>query len=173
MKFQRLVGILILTASVGPLPATSSEQDQKPTLNKPDSSQKPSLGEAPAPSLNGPVNATIIDAHQLLMVHRVYIESMDNNLNLKLDQALSKLGPFQVAASRGGADAILRGTCFDSPHLKDVHSEVFLTTKAGKAIWQDVIRRPYNPPALSKVVAQTANMVVMQLRESLQAARHR
>lgn len=171
MKVHRVVGTSFLIAFAALLHGFAG-QDQKPTLNKPDSSQKPSLGSA-APSLNGPVNATIIDAHQLLMVHRVYVESMDNNLNLKLDEDLSKLGPFQVAASRNGADAILRGTCFDSPRLKDVHSEVFLTTKAGKAIWQDVIRRPYNPPALSKVVAQTANEVVAQLRESLEAARHR
>ncbi|HUY12258.1 MAG TPA: hypothetical protein VMX16_01340 [Terriglobia bacterium] len=172
MKVHRLVGNLIFMAFAIPLSTALGGQDQKPTLNKPDSSQRPSLGSA-APSLNGPTNATIIDAHQLIMVHRVYIEFMDNHLNLKLDQALAKQGPFQVASSRDEADAILRGTCFDSPHLKDVHSEVFLTTKAGKAIWQDVIRRPYNPPALSQVVAQTANMVVMQLRESVEVARRR
>ena len=172
MKLQRQVGSLILGALVISLSAAFVGQDQKPTLNKPDSSQKPTLGSA-APSLNGPTNATIIDAHQLMMVRRVYVESMDNHLNLKLDQALSKQGPFQVTSNRDEADAILRGTCFDSPHLKDVHSEVFLTTKSGKAIWQDVIRRPYNPPALSQVVVQTANMVVMQLRQSLEAARRR
>jgi hypothetical protein len=146
-------------------------QDQRPTLNKPGSSGKASPEEPP--SLKGPVSATIIDAHQLLRVRRVYVESMDNDLNLKIDQALAKLGPFTIADSRDAADAILRGTCFDSPRLKDVHSEVFLTTKAGKAIWQDVIRRPYNPPALSKAVDQTANLVALHLRASLEEARRR
>ncbi|MGH9433764.1 MAG: hypothetical protein ACRD3T_19720 [Terriglobia bacterium] len=171
MKRQRLVGALMLVAFVLPVRAILAGQDQKPTLNKPAPSQRPSLGATP--SLNGPVNAKTIDAHQLLRVHRVYVESMDNSLNLKLDQALAKLGPFQVAASRDGADAILRGTCFDSPHLKDVHSEVFLTTKSGNAIWQDVIRRPYNPPALSQVVSQTASLVVEHLRGSLEQARRK
>ncbi|MGH9452913.1 MAG: hypothetical protein ACRD2O_02970 [Terriglobia bacterium] len=172
MKFQRLVGTLFLVAFMLPVYATFGGQDQRPTLNKPDSSQRPSLGAA-APSLNGPGHATIIDAHQLLRVHKVYVESMDNKLNLQIDQAFSKLGPFEVAANREGADAILRGTCFDSPHLKDVHSEVFLTTKAGKAIWQDVIRTPYNPPALPEVVSQTAETVVAHLKQSLQEARRK
>ena len=172
MKLQHLVGTLFLAALLLPIGATFGGQDQRPTLNKPDSSQRPSLGAA-APSLNGPGHATVIDAHQLLRVHKVYVESMDNKLNVQIDQAFSRLGPFEVAASRDGADAILRGTCFDSPHLKDVHSEVFLTTKTGKAIWQDVIRAPYNPPALSDVVSQTAEAVVAHLKQSLQEARHK
>jgi hypothetical protein len=171
MKLQHRVGLLILAAFVLFVHANFAGQDQRPTLNPSGQSQRPSLGAAP--SLNGPVNAKIINAGQLLRVHKVFVESIDNKLSLKLDQAFGKLGPFQVASSLDQADAVLRGTCFDSPHLKEVHSEVYLTSKTGSAIWQDVIRQPYDPPSLSQVVDETANLVIEHLRQSLQQARHR
>lgn len=138
-----------------------------PTLGPAPTQTKPTLG--PAPSLGGPLSATVMDARKLRSVKTVYIGLMDNKLNLRLLDAFAKEGPFRAVANRNQADAILQGTCFDSLHLKEIHSEVFLTGQDGKAIWQDVIHQPYHPPSLPKAVDETANLIVTHLRASIEA----
>jgi hypothetical protein len=155
-------------------------QDEKPpTLGKEpegqqqqqQQQQKPTLGEAP--SLGGPHTSTTTDIRKLLRVRSVYIETIDNSLNEKLAEAFSKAGPFRVVAKRNEADAILRGTCFDSRRLKSLHSEVFLTDPHGGPIWSDIIREPFNPPPLDKVVTDSASVIVVHLGESLREAQRK
>ncbi|MGH9451694.1 MAG: hypothetical protein ACRD11_14350 [Terriglobia bacterium] len=138
-----------------------------PTLGPPSGQPAPpTLGAAP--SLGGPTTATIMDARKLRSVKTVYIGYMDNKLNVELLDDFAKQGPFRVVTNRKEADAILQGTCFDSPHLKEVHSEVFLTGQDGKAIWQDVIHEPYRPPSLTKAVDETAGLIITHLRQSIE-----
>jgi hypothetical protein len=155
------------------------QEEKPPTLGKePEEEQqpqqqqhKPTLGEAP--SLGGPHSSSTTDIRKLLRVRTVYIETIDNSLNARLTEALSKTGPFRVVAKRNEADAILRGTCFDSRRLKSLHSEVFLTDPHGGPIWTDIIREPFNPPPLDKAVTDSASMIVTHLGESLREAQRK
>jgi hypothetical protein len=150
------------------------QEEKPPTLGKEpegQQQQKPTLGEAP--SLSGPRTSSTTDIRKLLRVRTVYIETIDNSLNEKLAEALSKAGPFQVVAKRNEADAILRGTCFDSRRLKKLHSEVFLTDPHGGPIWSDIIREPFNPPPLDKAVIDSASVIVAHLGESLREAQRK
>jgi len=149
-------------------------QEKRPTLGpEPADQNRPTLGGEPGPSLNGPRTSTITDARKLLRVHTVFVETMDNGLSGKLAEDLSKSGPFRVVANRNEADAVLRGTCFDSRRLRHVHSEVFLADRHGASIWQDIIRQPYNPPPLAKAVGDTALIVVSHLTDSIREAQRR
>lgn len=151
-----------------------SQQQRPPTLNKPSDQKPPTLGGSnEAPSLAGPHAASTNDAVKLLRVHAVFIDSMDNGLAERLIDEIGKNGPFRVAASRQDADAVLRGTCFDSTRLKTVHSEVFLTTRGGESIWQDVIRQPYRPPPLARAVATTAEVIAADLAASVREAHNK
>lgn len=141
----------------------SQQQEQPPTLGPETGPERPTLG----PSLGGPLTSTTVNAAALRHVRTVYIGMMDNKLNLDLINDFAKAGPFRVVANRNTADAVLQGTCFDSAHLREVHSEVFLTGKNGKSIWQDVIHQPYHPPSLPQAVSETANLIVTHLRQSL------
>lgn len=175
MKYVTLVLSAVILSSVAlSAQQTSSQQpQQRPTLGPPAEENRPSL-RGSAPSLVGPMNAKILDPGKLRMVHTVFIGLMDNSLNLKLVKDLSAAGgPFHIVSDRHQADAVLQGTCFNSRHLKDVHSEVFLTGRNGKPIWQDIIHQPYNPPTLGRAVNETANKVVMDLRASIAAAERR
>ncbi|HLI30886.1 MAG TPA: hypothetical protein VKV79_07305 [Terriglobia bacterium] len=148
--------------------ATAGQQttnQQRPTLGNSPETNRPTLGEAP--SLQGPGSSRIMDPRALGAVRKVYVETMDNFLSAKLIKDFASEGPFRVVTDRGQADAILDGSCFDLPHLKDVHSEVYLTGKNGKAIWQDIIHEPYEPPSLAVAVNKTANLIVTHLRESI------
>jgi len=152
------------------------QEEKPPTLGKDSEGQqqqqqKPTLGEAP--SLSGPRSSSTTDVRKLLRVRTVYIETIDNSLNAKLAEALSKAGPFRVVAKRNEADAILRGTCFDSHRLKSLHSEVFLTDPRGGPIWTDIIREPFNPPPLDRAVTDSASMIVAHLGESLREAQRK
>lgn len=148
------------------------QEEKPPTLGKePEQQQRPTLGEAPEGG--GPRTSTTTDIRKLLRVHTVYIEAMDNSLNEKLAEALSKMGPFRVVAKRSEADAILRGTCFDARRLKKLHSEVFLTDPRGGSIWQDDVRQPFNPPLLERSVADSASIIVGHLGESLREAQRK
>jgi len=150
------------------------QEEKPPTLGKEpegQQQQKPTLGEAP--SLSGPRTSSTTDIRKLLRVRTVYIETIDNSLNEKLAEALSKTGPFQVVVKRNEADAILRGTCFDSRRLKKLHSEVFLTDPHGGSIWSDIIREPFNPPPLDKAVMDSASVIVAHLGESLREAQRK
>lgn len=148
------------------------QEEKPPTLGKqPQEQQRPTLGEPTSPG--GPRTSTTTDIRKLMRVRTVYIQTMDNSLHDRLAEALSKMGPFRVVAKLSEADAILRGTCFDSRRLKRLHSEVFLTDPRGGSIWQDIIREPFNPPPLDKAVADSASVIVAHLGESLREAQRK
>ena len=168
MKLSQIFLALMLLGCTG----ARGQQEKPPTLGKePEEQQRPTLGEAP--STGGPRTSTTTDIRKLQRVRTVYIEMIDNSLSEKLAEALSKMGPFRVVAKRSEADAILRGTCFDSRRLKRLHSEVFLTDPRGGSIWQDIIREPFNPPPLSKAVTDSASVIVAHLGESLREAQRK
>jgi hypothetical protein len=141
--------------------------------NKAKSQNRPTLGPEPggAPTLSGPHNSTTNDARRLLRVHTLYVERIDNNLSDKLISAFAKAGRFRVTDKRDEADAVLRGTCFDSRHLKVVHTEIFIADRlTGSPIWQDIIHQPYGPPPLREAVNATALAVLKHLAESVAEA---
>lgn len=137
--------------------------------------QRPTLGPPPdEPSLSGPRTSTTTDPKKLLRVQKIFVEPIDNNLSDKLITGLAKMGRFRIVAQRHAADAVLRGTCLDSRRLKSLHSEVYLNDGAnGASIWQDVVRRPYNPPPLAKAVDNTATLILDHLNGSIQEAQHK
>jgi hypothetical protein len=157
----------------------SARQDQSqptpqkpaPTLNPPSQQKPPTLGEPP--SLAGPHAANTTDPHRLLQVHSIFVDQMDNGLAEKLIDVIGSKGVFRIVGNRRDADAVLRGTCFDSTRLKTVHSEVFLTGRGGESIWQDIIRQPYRPPPLSQAVATTAQAIGEDLVNSVREAQGR
>lgn len=137
--------------------------------------RRPTLGPQPAPSLRGgPRSANTIDPRRLMRVRKIYIERMDHSLSDQLVERIGTSGRFQIVADREEADAVLRGTCLDLRRLRAVRSEVYLNDRVtGAAIWQDNVRRPFNPPVLSKAVQETAVMIMNNLAESvLEAERH-
>jgi hypothetical protein len=131
--------------------------------------QKPTLGKQ-EPSLHGPRSATTTDPRRLSRVRAVYVERIDNSLSDRLMEGLSKSGRFRVVADRGEADAVLRGTCSDYRRLKTVRTEVYLNDSGGESIWQDNVRRPYNPPPLKTAVDETADIILAHLVESAMEA---
>jgi hypothetical protein len=149
--------IILLTAAIMlwtfGLWAQNASQQQRPTLGPEPAPNAPSLEP---PSVMGPLNAKIMDPVKLRMVHSIYVDLMDNKLDLKLMQDLAN-SPFRVVSNKREADAVLQGSCFDSPHLKNVHSEVYLTGRNGKPIWQDVIHKPSSPRTVAKAVAGSAD----------------
>ncbi len=149
-------------------PQQAPEKPAPPTLNPPSQQKPPTLGEPP--SLGGPHAANTTDPRRLLEVHAVFIDQMDNGLDEKLIEVIGRKGPFRIVGNRRDADAVLRGTCFDSTRLKTVHSEVFLTGRSGESIWQDIIRQPYRPPPLSQAVATTAQAIAEDLANSVRDA---
>lgn len=163
MRKWSLIPAILLFATAAFCGQKQSSPSQRPTLGP--EPAPPTLGTTP--SLNGPHNFTIMNAQALRGVKTVYIGFIDNKLNLKLTDDIAKDGPFRVVTERKRADAVLEGTCFNSPHLKDVHSEVFLTGRDGKAIWEDVIHKPYLPPSLPQAVTESANLIIAHLRESI------
>ncbi len=171
-----LLALFLLAVPVARPDHGQTAQDQQPPPQGQQQQQqqkRPTLGPAPAPSLRGPRNFNIVDAHRLARVQKVYVERMDNSLGQKLIEELSKGRRLHVVADRKEADAILRGTCFDSRRLKSVRSEVYLNELHGAAIWQDSVRLPYNPPPLRVAVTQTANLIVEHLAESIIEAERR
>jgi hypothetical protein len=146
-------------------PPRQSERQQQP--------KRPTLGPALAPSLYGPRTSNTTDARKLLRVRRIYIERIDNALSERLVEGFAKTRRFRIVASRDEADAVLRGTCVSLRRMKTVHSEVYLNDMTGGAIWQDNVRRPYNPPALEAAVSETASLIVTHLTESALEAEHR
>ena len=169
-----LISLLVLCPiALTQQPDQSGDQQQPkpPSLNKPSDQKPPTLGgDGEAPSLAGPHSANTNDAGRLVRIHSIFIDSMDNGLAEKLIDEIGAHGPFRVAASRQDADAVLRGTCFDSTRLKTVHSEVFLTSRGGESIWQDVVRQPYKPPPLARAVGTTAEVIAADLAASVREA---
>lgn len=143
------------------------QQEQQPQ-------QKPTLGPAPSPSLRGPRSATTTDGRKLLRVRTIFIERMDNSLSERLTEGLTKAGRFRIVADRKDADAVLRGTCFDSRRLRSVHSEVYLADRgSGTSIWSDSVRRPFNPPPLEQAVNDSALDILAHLSESIKDAQRK
>jgi len=142
------------------------------------SDQSPSQGGSPKqndrPTLMGPragpggevvpSTATTTDVRRLLRIRTIYIENIDNSLSDKLIEALGKWGRFRLVTKAKDADAMLRGSCLESRHLKHVHSEVYISDRNGKSLWQDTVYRPYNPPSLDQAVEDTARMVAAHLQ---------
>ena len=113
-------------------------------------------------------------ARRLLSVKTIFVDHIDNALGEKLADGLSRMGRFRIVADRKDADTVVMGTCFDSRRLKTVHSEIFLHDRAsGASIWQDIVRRHYNPPPLQKAVDDTAVMILAHLGESIQEAQRK
>lgn len=154
------------------------EPNQRPTLGKDPSSdrdERPTLRKGDDPlSIEGPRTSTTTNARRLMSVRAIFVDRIDNSLSEKLAEGLAKSGRFKVVAERKDADAVLSGTCFDSRRLKSVHSEVFLhDRRSGTSIWQDVVRRPYNPAMLQKAVDDSAMVILAHLGASLQQAERR
>jgi len=154
-----------VTAKLEPSPV------ERPTLGQ---QPAPTLGPSTAPSLGRARSSSTTDPRKLLAIRTVFIEAIDNGLSEKLAESLVRLGRFRVAAQRNEADAVLRGSCFDSHRLRAVHSEVFLNDRhSGSSIWQDNVRMPFNPPPLSKAVDATAAAILQHLSESILEAERR
>lgn len=154
---------LVVMASLSLAGQQRNEQQQGPA-------QKPTLGPPTEPSLYGPRTSTTTDPRKLMRIRTIFVERIDNSLGEKLADGLTKMGRFRVAASRNEADAVLRGTCFDSRRLKTLHSEVFITDRNGAAVWQDIVYRPLNPPPLTKAVDTTAMTILQHLGDSIRDA---
>lgn len=170
VKYIGLALLLLSGAVARPQDGQATQDKQQPQQDQQQQQRRPTLGPAPAPSLRGPRNSNIVDAHRLARVQKVYVERMDNSLGEKLIEELAKGRRLRVVADRKDADAVLRGTCFDLRRLKSVRSEVYLNDTNGAAIWQDSVRRPYNPPPLDAAVSQTADLIVTHLGESMMEA---
>lgn len=157
-RFLAIVSVLLFSCPV--VLAQEKKEEKRPTLGPP-----------PAPSLEGSPNAITTDPSRLLRVRKIYVERIDNRLSDELLEGLAKTGRFSIVADRDQADGVIRGTCFDSRRLKIVHSEVFLSDRAtGASIWQDNVRKPYNPPPLNKAVEETANLILRHLATSIAKA---
>jgi hypothetical protein len=135
-------------------------QERPPSLGAPEPSSGLSTGGSATPN-----------PQRLVRVKKIYLEPIDNNLNLKIERGLAKMGWATIVDNRENSDAILSGTCLDSPRLKTVHSEVFINDRSsGASIWQDEVRVPYHPPTLSEALDITAGKILLHLRASVEAA---
>jgi len=175
MKVRHLGLAIVLVSGL----AAWSQQEQQPPEQPPEQRRqqeqprRPTLGPAPAPSLYGPPTSNTTDPRKLLRVRKIYVERMDNALNEKLMEGLAKSRRFLAVATRKEADAVMRGTCVSLRRMKTVHSEVYLNDMNGASIWQDSVRRPYNPPPLEAAVSETATVVLAHLSDSIMQAEHR
>jgi hypothetical protein len=167
MKFTSITLALLLLSGPALWAQDNHQQEQKPQ-------QRPSLGPAPPPTLRGPRNFNIVDARKLSRLRKVYVERMDNKLSDKLIDGLAQGGRLSLVTDRREADAVIQGTCLDLRRLKTVRTEVYISDRiTGDSIWQDSVRRTYNPPPLDKAVGETATLVLQHLRESIEEADRR
>lgn len=133
--------------------------------------QAPTLGPTTGPSLRGPGSFRTANPHLLMKMRTVYIQRIDHDMSGKLSDDLSHVSWLKVVKDKDKADAIVRGTCFTLKNLKRLHTEIYITDRiTGKAIWQDVIRVPYNPPSVPIAVNKTASEVVAHLDRSINVA---
>jgi hypothetical protein len=151
------------------------QRQQEPQQPPPQGQQRrPTLGAPTEPSLSGPRTSPTSDPRKLLRIQKIFVEPMDNLLSEKLLSGLSKMGRFHIVTKREDSDAVMSGTCFDSRRLKSVHSEVYINDRgSGASIWQDIVRRPYNPPPLAKAIDDTAARILAHLSDSIQEAQHK
>ena len=175
MRLRYLCLAIALLPGLAARPQQESQQQeqqpQQPEQREPQPQpRKPTLGPAPAPSLYGPRTSKPTDVRRLARVRKIYVEWIDNALGEKIMEGLVKIGRFRVVGSRNEADGVMRGTCVSLRRMKVVHSEVYLNEKSGASVWQDSVRRPYNPPALEAAVAETATLILTHLREDAMGA---
>jgi hypothetical protein len=173
MKAKYVGLVLFLISGSVARPQDNPPAQEKGQPQQQQEQKRPTLGAAPAPSLHGPRTSSITDPRRLLQVRKIYVERMDNSLGEKLIEGLAKSHRVRIVADPKEADAILRGTCFDSRRLKSVRSEVYLNDRNGASIWQDSVRRPFNPPPLQAAVSETADLIVAHLAESIVEAERR
>jgi len=153
--------------------AVGAQAGQSGHSNRPDS-QAGSSTQTERPTLRGPragpraevarPTATTADIRRLLRVRTIYVENIDNSLSDKLIEALAKWGRFRLVTKAKDADALLRGSCLESRHLKHVHSEIYISDHNGRSLGQDTVYRPYNPPTLDQAVEDTAQAVAAHLQ---------
>jgi hypothetical protein len=159
----------------GPKRGQATQEESDSTAQSPDSTQRPTLGPATGPAVpeGVPRTANPVDAKKLLRIHSLYVERIDNELSDKLVEAIAKTGRFRIVTKPKEADATVRGSCLDLRRLKTVHSEVFISDRSGASVWQDSIRRPFNPlkpPSLEQAVSDTAAMVAEHLEATVREA---
>ena len=152
-----------------------AQSDQAPEQHPPEESKpRPTLGPSSPSSPSGPRSSTTTDVRKLVRIKKLFIQSIDNMLSDKLVEAIGKAGRFQIVAAAKEADAVMRGSCFESRRLKTLHSEVFITDEVtGASIWQDNLVRPFNPPVLQKAVDDTANLITQHLNDDVQQAQRK
>ncbi len=132
--------------------------------------QAPTLGPS-RPSLEGPANTRTANPRRLMKMRRVYIQRMDQDLDVKLADDIAHVSWLKVVDKPEEADSIVRGTCFSLRRLKLLHAEVYISDRVtGKSIWQDVIRVPYDSAAPKKAVDRAASDILEHLNESMHAA---
>jgi hypothetical protein len=173
VRYLSLVIVLVSGLAAGAQQEQQQPEQQPEQQKQQEQPRRPTLGPAPAPSLYGPTTANTTDPRKLLRVRKIFVERIDNKLNEKLIEGLAKAHRFEVVAERNEADAVMRGTCFSLRRMKTLHSEVYLNDTTGASIWQDNVRRPYNPPALEAAVSETATVVLAHLSESIMQAERR
>jgi len=169
---QLVAGGLLFSLAVG---AQAGQQaGQAGPQDQPQQQERPTLGPKNGPALvTGPLTSTTTDIKKLLRIHTIYIENIDNALSDKLVETLGKSGRFRLVTKLKEADAVLRGSCLESRHLKRVHTEVFISDRNGGSVWQDSIMRPFNPPALDQAVRETATLVAEHLERTIREADRR
>jgi hypothetical protein len=156
-------------------PTTWAQKEAPPQKPPGDGSQnRPTLGPPPAQSPNGPRSSTTSDMQKLTHMRKIFVERIDNQLSDRLMEGLSKSGRYQIVLEEKEADSVVRGSCLDSRRLKSVHSEVFISDRAtGASIWQDNVRKSFNPPTLEKAVGDTASTILEHLDESVHEAQRK
>ncbi|MBZ5516247.1 MAG: hypothetical protein LAN62_15625 [Acidobacteriia bacterium] len=173
MKLGVIGVVTILLAGAMAWPQEEPSTTEQQPSEQPREQRRPTLGPAPAPSLGGPRTSSTTDARRLLRVRKIYLEQIENRLTEKLVEGFGKARGVAIVADRNQADAVMRGTCFDSRRLKTLRSEVYLNDRSGASIWQDSIHLPFNPPPLDSVVNQTADRIVADLMASIMEAQRR
>ena len=175
MRYTKASVLLYLVLSF-PAWAQQEKSPEKPP-EKPsegETQKRPTLGPQPAPTLNGPRSSTTTDTQKLSHMRKIFVDRIDNRLSDKLMDGLSKNGRFRIVLDEKDADAVVRGSCLDSKRLKSVHSEVFISDRAtGGSIWQDSVRRSFNPPTLDKAVDESAAIILEHLNDSVSEAQRK
>ena len=171
-SFRWRLGVCILASSIlgmdpagvaqqGGSPPPSDQQQERPTLRP---------RNAPPGEISSPDNSTTTNPRKLLEIHTLFVESIDNSLSERLVEAFEKLGRYQLVTNRKQADALVHGSCLESRRLKHVHTEVFISDREGRSIWQDTIYRPFSPPSLNQAVSETAYLLIDHLARSIHDA---
>ncbi len=165
----------LAVAPAGSQELQPGQDDSRPPSGQQSPSEKPApkrptLGPSGPPTLLGPKTSNTTDARRLVRVKKIYVERMDNGLDEKLIELLAKTRRVRLVGDYKEADAILRGTCFDSRRLKILRSEVYLNEVKGASIWQDSVRRPINPPKIDVAVTEAAELITAHLTESMNEA---